>query len=76
MMPTGIPLSGIFFAKLYIFTVVTQSNYSWLVVLLAVNGVIGLVYYLRAAAGLVRKPETSSPLPHPSFVDGMANAVP
>lgn len=43
----GIPLTGGFFAKFYVFTAALQSNLVWLTVIGLVNSAIAAYYYLR-----------------------------
>lgn len=43
----GIPPTGGFFAKYYIFTVALKNGYTWLVVLAVVSSLISIYYYFR-----------------------------
>ncbi len=43
----GIPITGGFFAKFYVFTSALQSHLVWLTVIGVVNSAIGAYYYLR-----------------------------
>jgi len=43
----GIPLTGGFFAKFYVFSAALQSNLVWLTVIGLVNSAVGAYYYLR-----------------------------
>jgi NADH-quinone oxidoreductase subunit N len=43
----GIPLTGGFFAKFYVFSAALQSNLVWLTVIGLVNSAIAAYYYLR-----------------------------
>jgi NADH-quinone oxidoreductase subunit N len=43
----GIPITGGFFAKFYIFTSALQSHLVWLTVIGVINSAIGAYYYLR-----------------------------
>jgi NADH-quinone oxidoreductase subunit N len=43
----GLPVTAGFFGKLYIFKAAVASHLIWLVVLMAINTVIGAYYYLR-----------------------------
>ena len=50
----GTPPTGIFAAKLTVFTATAQGGYGWLVVVAAVNTVVSLFYYLRWLAPVFR----------------------
>lgn len=43
----GIPLTGGFFAKFYVFTSALQSHLVWLTIIGVINSAIGAYYYLR-----------------------------
>jgi NADH-quinone oxidoreductase subunit N len=43
----GLPITAGFFGKFYVFTAAVHSKLIWLAVLMAVNSVIGVYYYLR-----------------------------
>ena len=43
----GIPVTGGFFAKFYVFSAALQSNLVWLTIIGVVNSAIGAYYYLR-----------------------------
>src|SRR3954471_22776575 len=43
----GIPLTGGFFAKFYVFTAALQSNLVWLTIIGLVNSAVAAYYYLR-----------------------------
>lgn len=43
----GIPITGGFFAKFYVFSAALQSNLVWLVIIAVVNSAIAAYYYLR-----------------------------
>jgi NADH-quinone oxidoreductase subunit N len=43
----GIPLTGGFFAKFYVFSAVSRANLIWLLLIGVVNSAIGAYYYLR-----------------------------
>lgn len=43
----GMPITAGFFGKLYIFKAAINSNLIWLVLLMAINTVVGAYYYLR-----------------------------
>ena len=43
----GIPITGGFFAKFYVFSAALQSSLVWLVIIAVVNSAIAAYYYLR-----------------------------
>jgi NADH-quinone oxidoreductase subunit N len=43
----GIPMTGGFFAKFYVFSAAVKANLIWLTVIGVVNGGVGAYYYLR-----------------------------
>jgi NADH-quinone oxidoreductase subunit N len=43
----GIPMTGGFFAKFYVFSAAVKANLIWLTIIGVVNGGIGAYYYLR-----------------------------
>jgi NADH-quinone oxidoreductase subunit N len=43
----GIPVTGGFFAKFYVFSAALQSNLVWLTIIGVINSAIGAYYYLR-----------------------------
>jgi NADH-quinone oxidoreductase subunit N len=43
----GIPMTGGFFAKFYVFSAAVQANLIWLTIIGVVNGGVGAYYYLR-----------------------------
>lgn len=55
----GIPLTGGFIGKFYIFSSGVSVNLWLLVLVLVINSVIGLFYYLRIITVLYRQPETA-----------------
>jgi NADH-quinone oxidoreductase subunit N len=63
----GLPVTAGFLGKFYVFAAALDSNLTWLVVLAAVNSVIGAYYYLRVIVVMyMREPEgdwTPEPLP-------------
>jgi len=57
---TGVPLTGGFFGKFYIFHAALQSHLGWLVVLGLLNSAVGAFYYLRIVAAMyMRQPGES-----------------
>jgi NADH-quinone oxidoreductase subunit N len=57
----GVPLTGGFFAKYYIFQAALDSHLVWLTVLGLLNSAIAAFYYLRIiVAAYMREPGTAS----------------
>src|ERR1700722_796232 len=55
----GLPITAGFTGKFYVFNAALESNLIWLVILLAVNTVIGAYYYLRVIVTMyMREPAT------------------
>lgn len=54
----GIPPTGGFFAKLYIFTVALKNGYNWLVVLAVISSLISVYYYFRVITAMFVNPAT------------------
>jgi NADH-quinone oxidoreductase subunit N len=63
----GIPMTGGFFAKFYVFSAALQANLVWLTIIGVVNGAIGAYYYLRIIVMMYmresRKPVPVTPIP-------------
>jgi NADH-quinone oxidoreductase subunit N len=58
----GIPLTGGFFAKYYVFTAALQSNLVWLTIIGVVNSAVAAYYYLRLIVVMyMREPTTDTP---------------
>ncbi|MEO7861908.1 MAG: proton-conducting transporter membrane subunit, partial [Nitrospirales bacterium] len=57
----GIPLTAGFMGKFYIITVGVQSALWVLLILLVINSVIGLFYYLRIIVWMSTVPEEAQP---------------
>jgi NADH-quinone oxidoreductase subunit N len=53
----GIPPTGGFMGKLYIFTEALKSGYVWLVILAGVNSVVSIYYYLRVVVVMYFQPQ-------------------
>jgi NADH-quinone oxidoreductase subunit N len=72
----GIPMTGGFFAKFYVFSAAVKANLIWLTVIGVVNSAVGAYYYLRIIVAMYmhegRKPVPASPIP---FGLGIALAV-
>jgi len=55
----GLPITAGFTGKFYVFNAALESNLIWLVILLAVNTIIGAYYYLRVIVTMyMREPAT------------------
>ncbi len=66
----GIPFTGGFFGKFYVFSAVLHSGFVWLTVIGLINSGIAAFYYLRVATAIYTKaPETSpvSSVPRPAM---------
>jgi len=72
----GIPMTGGFFAKFYVFSAALNENLIWLTLIGVVNSAIGAYYYLRILVVMYmresRKPVPVTPIP---FGLGVALAV-
>jgi NADH-quinone oxidoreductase subunit N len=72
----GIPMTGGFFAKFYVFSAAVRSNLIWLTLIGVVNSAIGSYYYLRIIVVMYmresRKPVPVTPVP---FGLGLALAI-
>ena len=64
----GIPPSGIFMAKLYVFSAAVHSDLAWLAIVGVVNSVVSAYYYLRVVRTMYITPPSSEekvPSSHP-----------
>ena len=72
----GIPITGGFFAKFYVFSAALKANLIWLTLIGVVNSAIGAYYYLRIIVMMymreARKPVPVTPVP---FGLGLALAL-
>jgi len=60
----GIPITGGFFAKFYVFSAALQANLVGLVIIGVLNGAVGAYYYLRVMVVMyMREPREEAPLP-------------
>ncbi|HWX56046.1 MAG TPA: NADH-quinone oxidoreductase subunit N, partial [Verrucomicrobiae bacterium] len=58
----GIPLTGGFFAKYYVFSAALQSNLVWLTIIGVVNSAVAAYYYLRVIVVMyMREPAEDAP---------------
>lgn len=70
----GIPITGGFFAKFYVFSAALRSSLVWLTIIGVVNSAIGAYYYLRIIVMMyMREPQTDAPVPQVPF--GVALAL-
>jgi NADH-quinone oxidoreductase subunit N len=60
----GIPLTGGFFGKLYIFTGALQSGHVWLAIIGLINSGIACFYYLKLLVSIYARPEAASTEAH------------
>jgi NADH-quinone oxidoreductase subunit N len=59
----GIPITGGFFAKYYVFNAALQANLVWLTVIGVVNSAVAAYYYLRLIVVMyMREPQVETPL--------------
>jgi NADH-quinone oxidoreductase subunit N len=74
----GIPFTGGFFGKFYVFTGAIHAGYVWLVIVGLANSGIACFYYLRLLAALYTKPvgdEAIAPPPGRMFSPAAALAI-
>jgi NADH-quinone oxidoreductase subunit N len=55
----GIPLTGGFFGKFYVFTAALQSGHVWLAIIGLINSGIACFYYLKLLVSIYARPETA-----------------
>jgi NADH-quinone oxidoreductase subunit N len=70
----GIPLTGGFFGKFFIFTAVAQANI-WLVVFAVIMSMVGIYYYLRPVIAMYMRPAEPGVSQTPIVVDGFQSAT-
>jgi len=59
----GIPITGGFFAKFYVFSAALQANLVWLTIIGVLNSAIGAYYYLRIIVVMyMREPRDETPV--------------
>lgn len=51
----GIPLTAGFFGKFYVFKVVLEQGYTWLVIIAVINAMIGIYYYFKVVIAMYMK---------------------
>jgi NADH-quinone oxidoreductase subunit N len=72
----GIPITGGFFAKFYVFSAALQSGLVWLTIVGVVNSALGAYYYLKLIVVMyMREPQEDVPLLPVSFPLGAAIAI-
>lgn len=72
----GIPITGGFFAKFYVFSAALRANLIWLTLIGVVNSAIGAYYYLRIIVVMyMREPRRQVPVSPVPFGLGTALAV-
>jgi len=70
----GIPITGGFFAKFYVFSAALQSNLIWLTIIGVINSAIGAYYYLRVIVYMYMRDERQ-PVPATPVAAGLGLAV-
>ena len=58
----GIPFTGGFFGKFYVFTAAIHSGFIWLTILGLINSGFACFYYLRVVAALYTRPAENAPV--------------
>jgi NADH-quinone oxidoreductase subunit N len=56
----GIPLTGGFFGKFYVFSVALQSGHVWLAIIGLINSGVACFYYLKLLASIYARPEEAT----------------
>ena len=56
----GIPFTGGFFGKFYVFTAALQAGHVWLAVIGLINSGVACFYYLRLLSSVYTKPEETT----------------
>jgi NADH-quinone oxidoreductase subunit N len=57
----GIPFTGGFFGKFYVFTAALQAGHVWLAIIGLINSGVACFYYLKLLASVYAKPEEDEP---------------
>ena len=71
----GIPMTGGFFAKFYLFNAAVKANLIWLTIIGVVNGGVGAYYYLRIIVMMyMRESRREVPVTRVPFALGLALA--
>jgi NADH-quinone oxidoreductase subunit N len=72
----GIPITGGFFAKFYVFSAALRTHLIWLTIIGVANSGMGSYYYLRLIVRMYMfEPRTEAPTPPVRFGVGMAIAI-
>jgi NADH-quinone oxidoreductase subunit N len=72
----GIPMTGGFFAKFYVFSAAVRANLIWLTLIGVVNSAIGAYYYLRIVVAMyMRESRKQVPVTPVPFGLGLALAI-
>ena len=72
----GIPITGGFFAKFYVFSAALQANLVGLTIIGVLNSAVGAYYYLRIIVMMyMRGPREETPMPPIPFALGTALAI-
>jgi NADH-quinone oxidoreductase subunit N len=72
----GIPITGGFFAKFYVFSAALQSGLVWLTIIGVINSAIGAYYYLKLIVVMyMREPHEEVPLLPVSYPLGIAIGI-
>jgi NADH-quinone oxidoreductase subunit N len=60
----GIPFTGGFFGKFYVFEAAIHSGMVWLAIIGLVNSGVAVFYYLRLLAAVYSRPQDTTPMQH------------
>jgi NADH-quinone oxidoreductase subunit N len=72
----GIPITGGFFAKFYVFSAALKSNLVWLTIIGVINSAIASYYYLRLVVVMyMREPKVDAEVPRVAVGTGLALAL-
>jgi NADH-quinone oxidoreductase subunit N len=72
----GIPMTGGFFAKFYVFSAAVKSNLIWLTIIGVLNSGVGAYYYLRIIVMMyMKEPRKAVPVTHVPFALRLALGV-
>jgi NADH-quinone oxidoreductase subunit N len=72
----GIPMTGGFFAKFYVFSAASQHNLLWLVIIGVLNSAVGAYYYLRIIVAMyMKEPRENTTVSPVSFSLASALAI-
>ena len=72
----GIPMTGGFFAKFYVFSAALQNGLLWLVLIGVLNSAVGAYYYLRIIVAMyMKEPREEGAIAPVSFSLGTALAI-